>query len=396
MFAHDDHEELERPLGLTFELVLHALEARLEPVEALLDCSTEGALLLAHRGLLLAHRALLPAHFVHQAEQVRHGDLGRSVLGHAPDRLAPSRGGDTVRQESLRKSPPRRARATTGAVSRSFEPPPPLPLAEQHGQTFPRLVEIMQRLLAPDGCPWDREQTYDSLKRYVLEEACEVIDAVDSGDRDPLCEELGDLALQIVFLAELARRDGAFGPDDVVRSICEKLVRRHPHVFGDVAVRDARDVAQNWEAIKREEKGARPLLASIPRALPALLRAQRMSQRVARVGFDWPDPAGSRDKVAEEIRELDEATRSGAQGRIESELGDVLFALVNLARHHGVDAEQALRSTCDRFEGRFGHVEARARAAHGDWPRDARGEPARGIPLEELDRYWNEAKEAES
>jgi tetrapyrrole methylase family protein/MazG family protein/ATP diphosphatase len=273
--------------------------------------------------------------------------------------------------------------------------PPPLALEAQRGQTFARLVDIMRRLLAPGGCPWDREQTFESLRRYVLEEACEVIDAIDGGDRGELAEELGDLALQIVFLSELGRREGAFGPDDVVRGICEKLVRRHPHVFGDAEVDDAEHVLRNWEAIKRKEKGRRPLLARIPRALPALSRAQRTSAEVARVGFDWPDAAGSRAKVDEEIRELDEAMSTGDAARMEHELGDLLFALVNLARHHGLDAEVALRKTSDRFARRFDHVEARVHEVHGDWPRDERKRPASGIPLEELDGYWEEAKRAE-
>jgi MazG family protein len=253
----------------------------------------------------------------------------------------------------------------------------------------------MRRLLGRDGCPWDREQTYQSLKPYVLEEACEVMDAIDSGDFSELCDELGDLALQIVFLAELGRRDRAFGPDDVARQICEKLVRRHPHVFGDIAVSSADDVTRNWEAIKRQEKSARPLLDSIPRSLPALLRAQRTSDRVARVGFDWPDPSGSRAKVDEEMKELDEAIASGDAAKMEHELGDILFALVNLARHHGLDAEGALRKTSDRFAVRFSHVESRVREKHGDWPHDERGKPTTGIPLAEFDGYWNEAKEAE-
>lgn len=281
-------------------------------------------------------------------------------------------------------------------MARPFDLPEPLPLGEQSGASFSRLVELMQRLLAPDGCPWDREQSYDSLKRYVLEEACEVIDAIDCGTREDLKDELGDLSLQVVFLAELARREGAFGPDDVVRAICEKLVRRHPHVFASAAVSGAEEVAENWEAIKRRERGGdRALLESVPRALPALQRAHRVSEKVGRVGFDWPDGRGSRDKVAEELGELDEAINEDDADRIEAELGDVLFALVNLARHHGVDAEAALRRTTDRFAERFGHVERRVKESRGDWPRDGRGKPGRGVPLEELDGYWNEAKRRE-
>lgn len=266
------------------------------------------------------------------------------------------------------------------------------PLDAQDGGTLPSLVALMRRLLSPDGCPWDREQDSRSLRKYVLEEACEVIDAIDRGEPGDLADELGDLLLQVVFLAELGRRDGAFGPDDVVRGICEKLVRRHPHVFGDVQVEDAAEVLRNWDAIKRTEKADRPLLDGVPRALPALLRATKLSERVARVGFDWPDGEGSRAKVAEELAELDRAVAEGDRKGIHHELGDVLFALVNLARHHGVSAEEALRDTGDRFRARFDHVETRVKQA-GGWPVDPDGKPTRGLPLEELDAYWDEAKE---
>ncbi len=278
-------------------------------------------------------------------------------------------------------------------MAATFDVPETPALSEQQGQTYPSLVAIMQRLLAPDGCPWDREQSFESLRRYVLEEACEVIDAVDSGDREALKDELGDLLLQVVFMGELARSQGAFGPDDVVKAIVEKLVRRHPHVFGEVEVAGSDEVLTNWEKIKLQEYGDRGVLAGLPRSFPALARAQRMSDKVSKVGFDWPDSRGSRDKVAEELRELDEAVSGGDPERIESELGDVLFALVNFARHQGVNAETALRKTADRFSRRFAHVEARVNEQHGGFPRDDQGKPTRGLPLETLDGYWNEAKE---
>jgi tetrapyrrole methylase family protein/MazG family protein/ATP diphosphatase len=278
-------------------------------------------------------------------------------------------------------------------MGETFDIPESPPLAEQRGQTYPSLVSLMQRLLAPDGCPWDREQSYESLRKYVLEEACEVIDAIDSGSREALKDELGDLLLQVVFLGEVARGDGAFGPDDVVRTIVEKLVRRHPHVFGEVEVNGSAEVLSNWDKIKLQEYGDRGLLAGLPRSFPALARAQRMSEKVSKVGFDWPDARGSRDKVSEELGELDEAVAGGSQERIESELGDVLFALVNFARHQGVNAEQALRKTADRFSRRFGHVEARVNEQHGGFPRDKDGKPTGGLSLETLDNYWNEAKE---
>ncbi|HEX7453997.1 MAG TPA: nucleoside triphosphate pyrophosphohydrolase [Polyangiaceae bacterium] len=277
-------------------------------------------------------------------------------------------------------------------MSRSFPIPDPLPLSEQRGQTYPSLVALMQRLLAENGCPWDREQDMKSLRRYVLEEACEVIDAIDEDDPKHVQEELGDLALQVVFLGELGRREGSFGPDDVVRGIVEKLVRRHPHVFGDAQVSGSEEVLQNWEAIKAVENKDRGVLDGVPRSLPALYRAQRMSEKVSRVGFDWPDGRGSRDKVSEELAELDEAILGGNKQRVEDELGDMLFSLVNLARHHGVDAELALRNTADRFSRRFSHVEQRVKEQHGGWPRAQDGKPTTGLSLQVLDGYWDEAK----
>lgn len=282
-------------------------------------------------------------------------------------------------------------------MPRPFPPVAVPPLAEQAGGTFPRLVELMQRLLAPDGCPWDREQSFATLRRYVLEEACEVIDAIDGGDRRELCTELGDLMLQVVFQAELARAEGAFGPDDVVAAICEKLVRRHPHVFSDASVENVDEVLQNWERIKAAERaGSRKgqgVLSGVARSLPALTRAQRVGEKVSRVGFDWPDARGSRAKVEEELRELDQAIASGDADAAEAELGDVLFALVNLARHAGVDAEGALRRTIDKFTRRFDHVERRVIERHGGWPTTAAEDR---ITLEEMDGYWDEAKQAEA
>ncbi len=262
---------------------------------------------------------------------------------------------------------------------RPFPPVPPLPLAEQRGESFPRLVELMQRLLAVDGCPWDREQSFETLRKYVVEEAHEVVDAIDSGDRNAVAEELGDLLLQVVFQAELGRAEGAFGPDDVVRGIVEKIVRRHPHVFEDVSVSGAEEVLENWEQIKAKEKGSRGLLGGVPKSMPALLRAQRIGEKVEKVGFDWPDITGSRAKVAEEIGELDEAIASGDAKAIQEELGDALFALVNLARHLDVDAEASLRGTIDKFTDRFNHVEARVKEKHGGFPRASDGKAGKGI-----------------
>ena len=281
-------------------------------------------------------------------------------------------------------------------MSRAFPLPDRLRVDDQKGQTFPRLVALMQRLLAPDGCPWDREQTIESLRRYVLEEACEVIDAVETAQADPLREELGDLLLQVVFLSELSRSRYGFGPDDVVRGICEKLVRRHPHVFGDATLQTADEVAVQWEAIKAREKTTPGgLLSKVQRSLPALERAQKLSDRVGRVGFDWPDSAASRAKVEEELAELDQARARGDASDIEAELGDLLFAVVNLARKHGIEAAAALQKTNERFCQRFAHVERQVAERDGGWPLDAEGKPTRGLSLSTLDGYWNEAKALE-
>ncbi len=266
--------------------------------------------------------------------------------------------------------------------------------SKQDGNSLPELVKVMQRLLGEGGCPWDREQTHATLRKYVLEEACEVMDAIDELDdaaapsaasAQHLCEELGDLLLQIVFHAELATREGAFGIDDVVSGIVEKMVRRHPHVFSDASVKDSTEVLQNWEIIKAKERSDRGLLEGLPRSLPALVRALRIGEKVSRVGFDWPSADGSRAKVTEEIAELDEAIASQDADRVEAEFGDVLFALVNLARHVGVDPEAALRRTSDEFTARFAHVETRVRDNHGGFSQGVQ-------PLATLDAYWDEAK----
>ena len=259
-------------------------------------------------------------------------------------------------------------------------------LEEQTGQSLPRLVEIMQRLLAPNGCPWDREQTLESLRPYVVEEAHEVVDAIDGGDPHELREELGDLLLQIVFQSELARARSWFGPDDVVSAICDKLVRRHPHVFGDQQVSGTAEVLANWEAIKAEENAGRGLLDGVPKALPALLRALRVGQKAARAGFDWPALAGARAKVDEELAELDVAVRSGERERIEHELGDVLFALVSVARKLDVDPEAALRGTLDRFTSRVRTVETLAKE---------QGAELSKLSAQTLDQLWLTAKARE-
>lgn len=244
----------------------------------------------------------------------------------------------------------------------------------------------MQRLLAPGGCPWDREQSLESLRPYVIEEAHEVVDAIDRGSPDDLREELGDLLLQIVFQSELARARGWFGPDDVIDAICTKLIRRHPHVFGGVQVADSAEVVANWESIKAQEKRGRGALEGVPVALPGLLRALRMGEKAARVGFDWPDGQGARDKIGEELAELDSALAAGDRDHAEREFGDLLFALVNYARKLGFDPEAALRRTLDRFAVRVASVE---RAAADS------GREIGAMSAAELDVLWEAAKARE-
>jgi MazG family protein len=264
----------------------------------------------------------------------------------------------------------------------------PLP-GKQTGAEVTKLVGLMQRLLAPDGCPWDREQTLETLVPYLVEETYEVVDALADGDADDHREELGDLLLQIAFQSELRFAEGKFGIDDVARGIVAKLVRRHPHVFGDVVAKDAGAVLANWaklKAVEKAEKGKHGALDGVPKSAPALLRATRTGEKAGAVGFDWPDAEGPRAKVDEELREFDEARRGGDRAEMQRELGDLLFATVNLARKLGLDAEQALRDATDRFASRFGHVE-KALAAEGRAIADA--------PADEQERLWESAKRAE-
>ncbi|HEY8428762.1 MAG TPA: nucleoside triphosphate pyrophosphohydrolase, partial [Sandaracinaceae bacterium] len=216
----------------------------------------------------------------------------------------------------------------------------------REGESLKELVEVMRRLLGEGGCPWDRAQTLETLRPYVVEEAFEVVDAIDRGSRELLCEELGDLLMQVVFCAELARAEGAFGIDDVVAGIRDKLVRRHPHVFGDARISGPGEALASWERIKAEEKKDRGVLEGIPVAMPALARAVRVGEKAARVGYDWPDAAGVRAKIDEELRELD-ACRSREEE--ERELGDLLFAIASWARKRAIDPEAALRRALDRF-----------------------------------------------
>jgi tetrapyrrole methylase family protein/MazG family protein/ATP diphosphatase len=254
------------------------------------------------------------------------------------------------------------------------------------GENIGALIDLMRRLLGPGGCPWDREQTLESLRPYVIEEAFEVVDAIDRGEPGPLCEELGDLLFQFVFQSELARARGWFGPNDVIAGITEKMTRRHPWVFGDTSVEDADAAMHEWEAIKAREKKDRGALEGVPVALPSLLRAVRVGEKASSVGFDWADATGARAKVSEELRELDDAVATGDRSSIEHELGDLLFALASFARKQGLDPEAALRGSLDRFSARFREVERRVR-------RD--GRTLRECSEEELDGHWEAIKRAQ-
>jgi MazG family protein len=244
----------------------------------------------------------------------------------------------------------------------------------------------MRTLLGPNGCPWDREQTLKTLRQYVIEEAHEVVDAIDEGTPEMLREELGDLLLQVVFQAALTEQSGWFDIDGVVDAICEKLVRRHPWVFGDEEVDDASGALDAWEAIKAKEKRDRGALSGVPVALPSLLRAVRIGEKASAVGYDWPDAGGPRAKIDEELNELDEAAANGDRAALEHELGDLLFALATYGRKQGLDPEAALRGSLNRFSSRFRHCELAALAD---------GKTLREYDEPELDELWERAKAAE-
>jgi nucleoside triphosphate diphosphatase len=261
------------------------------------------------------------------------------------------------------------------------------------GDEFTRLVEIVARLRAPDGCPWDREQTIDTLKRYVLEETYEVLDAIDRHDHDALREELGDFLFEAVFVAEIEQSQGHFSIADSVKSIADKLVRRHPHVFerhaGAAPLETADQVRTKWEEIKTEERGGtakpRTLLSGIPLTLPALLRAYQIGARAASVGFDWSRPDDVVAKIREEVEEIQEVVSAGAieQERVEEEVGDLLFAIANLSRKLSVEPETALRKANDKFTRRFTAMESEIGTS---------GRLMRDMTLDELEAEWQKAK----
>jgi tetrapyrrole methylase family protein/MazG family protein len=252
-----------------------------------------------------------------------------------------------------------------------------------------RLLEIMRQLRGPGGCPWDREQTIDSLKSDLIEETYEVIDAIESGDRAELCGELGDLLLQVVFQAQICTEAGEFTFDDVVTGIADKLVRRHPHVFGDVQAETAGEVLRNWEKIKKTEKSAetpRSLVEGIPRHLPALAKANLVQKRVARAGFEWDEISGVVDKLDEELAEVKEAMLQKDDAAIREELGDLMFSVVNLSRYLGHEPEELLNENIAKFMRRFQSLENRLHAE---------GREIEKCSLEELDAIWVAVKTEE-
>ena len=248
------------------------------------------------------------------------------------------------------------------------------------------LLEIMRSLRAPGGCPWDAEQTHESIRKNLIEETYEVVEAIDKKDSGMLLEELGDLLMQVVFHAQMEEEKGVFNFDDVADGVCKKLIERHPHVFGEVEVSGVDDVLDNWDAIKRrkkgQKKGSEPML-SVPRELPALMRAAKIQQKASAVGFDWPDVSGAYGKIIEETQELRKAVESGVQDDVIEELGDLLFSVVNVSRFLKCDAEEALTAASDKFINRFIRVEQLAKENGVDMEKAS---------LEKLDKLWDIAK----
>lgn len=252
---------------------------------------------------------------------------------------------------------------------------------------FDDLVEIMKILRAPGGCPWDAEQTHESIKKSFIEETYEVIEAINKKDNTLLCEELGDCLLQVVFHAEIERENGSFDINNVTDGICKKLIERHPHVFGDVSVSGSDDVLNNWDTIKRKSKGQKTqgsAMEKIPKELPALMRAQKIQEKAKKDGFDWDDISGAYEALSCEVEELKQAAQTGNASQICEELGDVLFSAVNIARFLETDAEEALTFSNDKFIRRYLVVEKLAAERCVDM---------KSTPLDELDKLWKEAKE---
>ena len=253
--------------------------------------------------------------------------------------------------------------------------------------SFQDLNRIMALLRQPGGCPWDREQTHESIRRNMLEEAYEAVEAIDEKDPGHLKEELGDVLLQVVFHARMAEEEGLFTLDDVVDGICKKLIFRHPHIFGDVKVGSTDEILSNWDDLKRKEKKQETdtsTLERVSKSLPSLIRAQKLQKKAAKVGFDWPDVSGALDKVEEELAEVRAAI--GGNGDVEEEIGDLIFAVTNVSRFVKVDSERAAEKTCNKFVRRFADMEQQAKA---------QGRQLSELTLEEMDALWDEAKKKE-
>jgi tetrapyrrole methylase family protein / MazG family protein len=255
-------------------------------------------------------------------------------------------------------------------------------------QEFATLRHIIATLRGPNGCPWDKEQTNESLKKYLIEEAYELLDAIDEEDDEHIVEELGDVLLQVMLHAQIGEDEGWFSIDEVIQVLSEKMIRRHPHVFGDVQVEGTNDVVANWNDIKKQEKDApSSLLQSIPKGLPGLMKAYEMQKKAAKVGFDWDDVVPMLQKVEEELNEFRQERDNGAsKEKMAAEFGDILFSLVNVARYYGLDPEEAIHATCKKFMYRFSYIEARV---------EQQGKKVEEMTLEQLDALWEEAKKAE-
>ena len=265
----------------------------------------------------------------------------------------------------------------------------PVEFERKDRYTMEDLLSIMRILRLPDGCPWDREQTHESIRTNLLEGTHEAIEAIDNGDMPGLCEELGDVLMQVVFHAQMEEEAGGFTFDDVADGVCKKLINRHPHVFGDIEVSDSAQVLQNWDAIKRAEKkmdAQTDLLRHVPKTLPSLMRAEKVQGRARRVGFDWPDVSGAWDALDSELAELKAAEAQGDADAMTDELGDVLFSVVNVARFLKVDPELALARATDKFVRRFGKTEQLARE---------RGVDMQAASMDKLDELWEQAKSEE-
>jgi tetrapyrrole methylase family protein/MazG family protein len=258
-----------------------------------------------------------------------------------------------------------------------------MPKAPENLREFEGLIKVVEFLRGPDGCPWDKEQTHETLTRFAIEEAHELADAIDSGDVNEIRDELGDVLLQVILHSEIARQEGRFDIYDVVQAISEKMVRRHPHVFGDVVAETSAAVLKNWAEIKAAEKGRKKTLFDVPKGMPALLRAVKIGEKTKKVDFDWDNSAQCWDKVEEELGELQAAVKIGDKSAVEAEFGDLVFSLAQWARHSGIDPEQALRKTNLSFEERFTKMQALVKADGREWA---------SLNATDKENYWKKAK----